>query len=75
MSARSYCPGWDVLDPQDEPLVPTERPEEKDWRDLCFDAGRSVLNAQRCESHGDRRLNLLAAKRQVEMAIERLEGR
>lgn len=48
------------------------KPEEKDWRDLAFDAGRSVLNAQRCDEHRYRRMNLEIAREQIDAALRLL---
>lgn len=59
------------LDPQQEPLVP-EPVEEKDWRDLSFDARRSITNAERSEWLSMKRANLMIAQKQIALALEKL---
>lgn len=59
------------LDPQCEPLDPGT-PEVKDWRDLTFDARRSITNAERSEWLSMKRANLLIAQKQIAMALEAL---
>lgn len=56
------------------PLASDEfcKPEEKDWRDHSWDARRSITNAERCDRHAHRRVNLLAAMRQLEVALSLL---
>ena len=58
--------GYADLDPQEEPITPAAV-EPQDWRDLCFDADRSLRNATRCDEYPARRANLLVAKRQVDL--------
>lgn len=72
-SALSRCDWRSVmdLDPQCEPLVPTKEPE-KTWRDFSWDARRSITNAERCQRPGDQRINLLAAREQIDVALRLL---
>lgn len=58
-------------DPQEEPLA-HEPAEEKDWRDYAFEAGVSLRNASRSDTHSLRRANLMAAQHQLRMALEEL---
>lgn len=68
---RADWHGMMDLDPQCEPLDPGT-PEVKDWRDLAFDARRSISNSERCDSHFMRKVNIMIARAQLQQALEKL---
>lgn len=60
-------------DPQDSPTVPIREEETGwDWRDHSWQARRDITRAERAERHGDKRLNLLAARERIDIALRLL---